>query len=66
MMIVQLLSEQKTASIGGWKSVTDLAQLAGGSVLKIMEAADENVGTLTPFEVVGHSLFQKIQYICVI
>uniref|UniRef100_A0A158R4A9 FANCI_HD2 domain-containing protein n=1 Tax=Syphacia muris TaxID=451379 RepID=A0A158R4A9_9BILA len=45
-----LLVQQKIVDVKQWSSVTALANLSRGSVLKIMEAADANVGTLSPLE----------------
>ncbi|OZC09576.1 hypothetical protein X798_03269 [Onchocerca flexuosa] len=45
-----MLKTHKYSDISEWAAVTKLATLAHGSVLRIMENADENVGTLNPFD----------------
>uniref|UniRef100_A0A914RPL5 Uncharacterized protein n=1 Tax=Parascaris equorum TaxID=6256 RepID=A0A914RPL5_PAREQ len=45
-----LLIKQKSTDISEWKCVSELAYLARGDVLRIMESADENVGTLNPLD----------------
>lgn len=45
-----LLIKQKSTDISEWKCVSELALLAHGHVLRIMESADENVGTLNPLD----------------
>lgn len=46
-----MLKTHKYSDISEWMAVTKLATLAHGSVLRIMENADENVGTLNPLDV---------------
>lgn len=46
-----MLKTHKCSDISEWIAVTKLATLAHGSVLRIMENADENVGTLNPLDV---------------
>ncbi|VDK61098.1 unnamed protein product [Onchocerca ochengi] len=45
-----MLKTHKYSDISEWAAVTKLATLAHGSVLRIMENADENVGTLNPLD----------------
>ncbi|KHN86848.1 hypothetical protein Tcan_07797 [Toxocara canis] len=45
-----LLVKQKSIDISEWNCVTQMASLARGHVLRIMESADENVGTLNPLD----------------
>lgn len=50
-----MLKTHKYSDISEWMAISKLATLAHGSVLRIMEKADENVGTLNPLDVC-HSL----------
>ncbi|VDK82801.1 unnamed protein product [Litomosoides sigmodontis] len=45
-----MLKTHKCSDISEWMAVTKLATLAHGNVLRIMENADENVGTLNPLD----------------
>uniref|UniRef100_A0A915PW66 FANCI helical domain-containing protein n=1 Tax=Setaria digitata TaxID=48799 RepID=A0A915PW66_9BILA len=45
-----MLKKHKYDDISGWMAVSKLAVLARGSILRIMENADENVGTLNPLD----------------
>ncbi|VDN02690.1 unnamed protein product [Thelazia callipaeda] len=45
-----MLKKRKISDISEWVAVTKLAALAQGSILRIMENADENVGTLNPLD----------------
>lgn len=47
----QLLVKQKSVNVADWESVARLSVLARTTVLRIMESADENVGTLNPLDV---------------
>ncbi|CAG9537085.1 unnamed protein product [Cercopithifilaria johnstoni] len=50
VVVKLMLKTHKHGDISEWMSVTKLATLARGSVLRIMENADENVGTLNPLD----------------
>uniref|UniRef100_A0A0R3RYF4 FANCI_HD2 domain-containing protein n=1 Tax=Elaeophora elaphi TaxID=1147741 RepID=A0A0R3RYF4_9BILA len=50
VVVKLMLKTQKHSDISEWMAVTKLATLAHGSVLRIMENADENVGTLNPLD----------------
>ncbi|KAM3723610.1 Fanconi anemia group I protein [Dirofilaria immitis] len=50
VIVKLMLKVHKCSDISEWMAVTKLASLAHGSVLQIMENADENVGTLNPLD----------------
>ncbi|VDN59348.1 unnamed protein product [Dracunculus medinensis] len=50
VMVFQLLSKHKLCNISEWKCLSKLATVTRGNVLRIMEIADEHVGTLNPLD----------------
>ncbi|VBB28456.1 unnamed protein product [Acanthocheilonema viteae] len=50
VIVKLMLKTHKYNDISEWMAVTKLATLAHGSILRIMENADENVGTLNPLD----------------
>uniref|UniRef100_A0AAF5PPN5 FANCI helical domain-containing protein n=1 Tax=Wuchereria bancrofti TaxID=6293 RepID=A0AAF5PPN5_WUCBA len=50
VVVKLMLKTHKYSDISEWMAVTKLASLAHGSILRIMENADENVGTLNPLD----------------
>ncbi|KAK6101741.1 FANCI helical domain 2 family protein [Brugia pahangi] len=50
VVVKLMLKTHKYSDISEWMAVAKLASLAHGSILRIMENADENVGTLNPLD----------------
>uniref|UniRef100_A0A1I7VTC7 FANCI_HD2 domain-containing protein n=1 Tax=Loa loa TaxID=7209 RepID=A0A1I7VTC7_LOALO len=50
VVVKLMLKTHKYSDISEWTAVTKLASLGHGTILRIMENADENVGTLNPLD----------------